>query len=31
MREIAGIRIPDSKLSVAALDLVKMESHASIL
>ena len=30
MREIAGIRIPDSKLSVAALDLVKLESHASI-
>src|SRR6202050_4775650 len=30
MREIAGIRIPDSKLSVAALDLVKAESHASI-
>src|SRR5271154_3457363 len=30
MREIAGIRIPDSKVSVAALDLVKAESHASI-
>ena len=30
MHEIAGIRIPDSKLSVAALDLVKAESHASI-
>jgi hypothetical protein len=30
MREIAGIRIPDSKLAVAALDLVKIESHASI-
>jgi hypothetical protein len=30
MREIAGIRIPDSKLAVAALDLVKAESHASI-
>src|SRR5271155_3682793 len=30
VREIAGIRIPDSKLSVAALDLVKAESHASI-
>lgn len=30
MREIAGIRIPDNKLSVAALDLVQMESHASI-
>lgn len=30
MRQIAGIRIPDSKLSVAALDLVKTESHASL-
>ena len=30
MREIAGIRIPDSKLSVAALELVKSESHTSI-
>jgi hypothetical protein len=30
LREIAGVRIPDSKLSVAALDLVKIESHASI-
>jgi hypothetical protein len=30
MREIAGIRIPDSRLTVAALDLVKIESHASI-
>ena len=30
MHEIAGIRIPDSKLSVAALDLVKAESHTSI-
>src|SRR5277367_2873863 len=30
MREIAGVRIPDSKLAVAALDLVKIESHASI-
>src|SRR5260370_7939400 len=30
MREIAGIRIPDSRLAVAALDLVKIESHASI-
>ncbi len=30
MREIAGIRIPDSKLAAAALDLVKIESHASI-
>lgn len=30
MREIAGIRIPDSRLTVAALGLVKIESHASI-
>src|SRR5208337_2988170 len=30
MRVIAGIRIPDSKLAAAALDLVKIESHASI-
>jgi hypothetical protein len=30
MREIAGIRIPDSKLAVAALDMVKIESHTSI-
>jgi hypothetical protein len=30
MREIAGIRIPDSRLAVAALDLVKIESQASI-
>src|SRR3984885_1535058 len=30
MREIAGIRIPDSGLAVAALALVKIESHASI-
>jgi hypothetical protein len=30
MREIAGIGIPDSRLAVAALDLVKIESHASI-
>jgi HD domain len=30
MREIAGIRIPDSKLAVNALDLVKTESHTSI-
>jgi hypothetical protein len=30
MREIAGIRIPDSRLAVAALDLVKIESRASI-
>src|SRR5271170_5420933 len=30
MREIAGIRIPDSRLALAALDLVKIESHASI-
>jgi hypothetical protein len=30
MREIAGIRIPDSRLAVAALALVKIESHASI-
>jgi len=30
MREIAGIRIPGSKLATAALDLVKAESHVSI-
>src|ERR1700733_8615377 len=30
VRDIAGIRIPDSKLSVAALNLVEMECHASI-
>lgn len=30
MREIAGIRILDSKLSVAALELVKAESQGSI-
>jgi hypothetical protein len=30
MREIAGIRIPDSKLAVAALDMVKIESPTSI-
>jgi hypothetical protein len=28
--KIAGIRIPDSKLAVAALDMVKIESHTSI-
>ena len=26
MREIAGIRIPDSKLAAAALDVVKAEN-----
>ena len=28
--DLEGIRIPDSKLAVGALDLVKMESHESI-